>query len=113
MANVAFLVNEGLKHTSIKSYLSAVHYIEITLGLPDTFAVLMPRLEQVLKGIKVWQGCQGRNKPNQKLPISPEILWRMKSLWLPYERDTCFFLGFSVWESSQCHRNSDMIWLLI
>jgi len=79
---VAFLAKEGLKHTSIESYLSVVRYMEITLGLPDLFAVSMPRLEQVLKGIKVWQGHQGRNKPNQKLPISPEILRQMKSLWL-------------------------------
>ena len=57
---VAFLAKEGLKHTSIKSYLSAVHCKEITLGLPDPFAVLIPCLEQVLKGIKVWQGCQGQ-----------------------------------------------------
>jgi len=89
---VAFLAKEGLKHTSIKSYLSAVRYMEITLGLPDPFAVSMPRLEQVLKGIKVWQGRQGRNKPNQKLPISPEILRQMKSLWLPHERDPTFIM---------------------
>ena len=117
---VAFLSKEGLKHTSIKSYLSAVRYMEITLGLPDPFAVSMPCLEQVLKGIKVWQGRQGQNKPNQKLPISPEILQQMKSLWLPHERDLtftmlwaaccicfCFFWGFSVQENTQCHRNSD------
>ena len=32
---VAFLAKEGLKHTAIKSYLSPVRYVEITLGLPD------------------------------------------------------------------------------
>jgi len=71
--------------------------MEITLGLPDPFAVSMPRLEQVFKGIKVWQGRQGQNKPNQKLPISPEILRQMKSLWLPHERDPTFIM---LWAAS-------------
>jgi len=30
------------------------------------------------------------NKPNQKLPISPEILWQIKSLWLPHEMDPTY-----------------------
>jgi len=50
----------------------------------------MPRLEQVLKGVKVWHDSLGWNKPNQKLPISPEILWQIKSLWLPHEMDPTY-----------------------
>ena len=81
---VAFLARDGLKHSSIKSYLSSICHLQISA---DPFAASMPRLEQVLKGIKVNQGRQGRNMPNQKLPITPEILRRIKSLWQPYETD--------------------------
>ena len=71
---VAFLYSEGLAHASIKSYLSAIRQLQIRDNLPDPFAVSMPRLEQVLRGVKVLRGKQGRNARSQKLPITPPIL---------------------------------------
>ena len=59
------------KHCSIKSYLSVVRHLQISFGLSVPFTASMPRLEQVLKGIKVNQSCQGHILPNQKLPTTP------------------------------------------
>ena len=53
---VAFLGKQGLKHSSIKSYLSSLCHMQISYGLEDPFIATMPRLEQVVKGIKVNQG---------------------------------------------------------
>ena len=77
---VAFLAEDGLAHSTIKSYLSAVRQLQIAEGLPDPFLASMPRLEQVIKGIKVRQGKQGR-KPRKKLPITPAILHKMRLAW--------------------------------
>ena len=77
---VAFLAEDGLAHSTIKSYLSAVRQLQIAEGLPDPFLASMPRLEQEIKGIKVRQGKQGR-KPRKKLPITPAILHKMRLAW--------------------------------
>ena len=60
--------------------------MEITLGLPDLFAVSMPHLEHVPKGIKV---RQGRNKPAQ---VSSEILWWINAIGQPHEMDPKFIM---------------------
>ena len=60
--------------------------MEITLGLPDPFAVSMPHLEHVLKGIKV---RQGQIKPDQ---VSPEILRWINALGQPHETDPNFIM---------------------
>ena len=72
---VAFLGKQGLKHSSLKSYLSSLRHMQISYGLEDPFTASMPRLEQVVKGIKVNQGRQGRNTPNQKLPVTPTKIY--------------------------------------
>ena len=41
----------------------------------------MPRLHQILKGILVEAGKQGK-APRARLPITPTILWKMKAVWL-------------------------------
>ena len=98
---VAFLGKQGLKHSSLKSYLSSLRHIQISYGLEDPFTVSMPRLEQVMKGIKVNQGRQGRNTPNQKLPVTHTILRQLKGLWQQREQDImmwavvlCVLFGF-------------------
>ena len=100
---VSFLAQEGLAHTSIKSYLSAIRQLQIEQGLPDPFQTPMPRLEQVIKGIKVRQGKDGR-RPRRKLPITPDILRKIRAPWEARKEEaeiimlwaactTCFF-GF-------------------
>ena len=69
-----------MAHTSIKLYLSAICQLQIEQGLPDPFKTPMPMLEQVVKGIKVRQGKDGRI-PRRKLSITPDILRRIRSSW--------------------------------
>ena len=101
---VSALADEGLKHRSIKTYLSGVRYHQIKSGYPDPFqGPAMPRLEFVMKGVKRHQAKAGVGA-RARLPITPELLRRMKGVWSPSgsARDTkliwaacclCFF-GF-------------------
>ena len=100
---VSHLADEGLAHTTIKSYLSACCHLHISHGYSEPCIGDMPRLAQVMKGIKASQAKQGRQaKP--RLPITPSILTQIKSFlnkqpedfdnimaWAAYT--TCFF-GF-------------------
>ena len=48
-----FLAGEGLKEQTIKTYIAALRYLQITMGLPDPRdASSLPRLQLVLMGIK-------------------------------------------------------------
>ena len=57
---VAFLGEQGLKHSSIKSYLSSLRHMQISYGLEDRFTATMPQLEQVVKGIKLFVRLHSR-----------------------------------------------------
>ena len=76
---VSYLSAQQLKYQSIKCYLSAIRHLQISHGFADPFSPgAFPRLEYVLKGI--------RRSPNptptqQRLPITPDILRRMHSVW--------------------------------
>ena len=52
----ASLANEGLAHTSIKCYMSAVRHLHIEEGWGDPKLNCMPKLELVMRGIKRVQG---------------------------------------------------------
>ena len=56
---VAYLGQQGLDHTSIRTYLSGVHQLQIAYGWNDPGIDQMPRLQQILKGIKVECGKKG------------------------------------------------------
>ena len=74
---VAYLGDQGLMPSSVKSYLSAVRQWQISEGHLEPQFSLMPRLKQVMKGVGVTRGKEGR--PTRcKLPITPEIL---RQLW--------------------------------
>lgn len=49
---IAQLANEQVSHTTVKCCLSVVRHLHIEQGLGDPGIRDMPRLEQVLKGIK-------------------------------------------------------------
>ena len=49
---VSFLAKEGLKHCTIKAYLSAVRFLHIEEGAGDPFKPTLSRLEYMLKGVK-------------------------------------------------------------
>lgn len=48
----AHLAEKGLRHQSIKSYLSAIRFLHISNGYRDPHICTMDKLESVLKGIK-------------------------------------------------------------
>jgi hypothetical protein len=78
---VAHLAEEGLKHTSIKGYLSALRRMQIVWGAGDPFQASWPRLETTLKGVKLMQARTGGMRPRERLPITPQILRQLKGVW--------------------------------
>ncbi len=77
---VTFLAREGLKHGTIKVYLSAIRYGQIAAGYKDPFATPWPRLQYVIKGIKRDQAEKGI-KAKPRLPMTPAILRKLKHVW--------------------------------
>ena len=78
---VACLGQQGLAHTSIRTYLSGVRQLQIAHGLEDPKIDQMPRLRQILKGVKVERGKEGKaSRP--RMPITPTILRKIKVIWL-------------------------------
>ena len=81
---VACLGQQGLAHSTIKTYLSGVRQIQMAHGLQDPHIDQMARLRQVLKGVKIEAGNQGK-PPRSRLPITPMILRKLKGVWLGIE----------------------------
>ena len=75
------LGQEGLASSTIRTYLSGVRQIQIAAGFPDPHIDHMPRLRQVLKGIRVQAVRIGRH-PRPRLPITPSILCKLRRVWL-------------------------------
>ena len=78
---VACLGQQGLAHTSIRTYLSGVRQLQIAHGFKNPEIDQMPRLRQILKGVKVERGKEGK-APRPRLPITPSILRKLKAVWL-------------------------------
>lgn len=57
---VAFIANQGLKHATIKTYLSAIRHMQIVSGYGDPFKGQMARLEYVMRGVKYAEAKTGR-----------------------------------------------------
>ena len=66
---VAHLADEGLQHSSIKGYLSAVRRMQIVFGLGDPFVASWPLLECTLRGIKLGQAKRSTTCSQPRLPI--------------------------------------------
>ena len=77
---VSFLADKGLAHSSIKCYLAAARHLQISHGLPDPNIGDMPRLKQIIRGIKSFQAKQGRQS-RPRLPITPTILRSIRNVW--------------------------------
>ena len=77
---VACLGQEGLSAATIKTYLSGVRQVQLALGFADPRLSAMPRLQQILRGVRVEQGKAGRT-PRPRLPITPGILKKLKEVW--------------------------------
>ena len=77
----ACLGQEGLASSTIRTYLSGIRQVQIAAGFPDPLIDHMPRLRQVLKGIRV-QAARIGNHPRPRLPITPSILHKLRRVWL-------------------------------
>lgn len=75
---MAHLGEEGLMASTVKSYLSAVRQLAISQGQPDFSQTPMPRLKQIIKGVGVVRGKEGRTT-RRKRPITAAILRQMGS----------------------------------
>ena len=83
---VAYLGKKGLGYSTIKTYLAAVRSLQVDYGFNSPFDASMPKLDRVLKGVKVVQGKEGR-APQRKLPITPKILRQIRTQWPGVGRD--------------------------
>ena len=79
--SVAYLMDEGLQHNSIKGYLSVIRRLQIVRGLGDPFAASWPLLEYTLRGIKLRQAKDKRSRAKERLPITPDILGKLREVW--------------------------------
>ena len=75
---VAFLYKEGLKAGTVKSYLAAVRYAQIALGLGNPHMENMARLEYVVRGVKRLASGPTRTR----LPITLPLLAHLQRSWL-------------------------------
>ena len=75
----AYLFKEGLKGGTIKNYMAAVRHTQISMGLGDSRMSDMPQLGYIIRGIKRVTG----GPPKTRLPITPDLLKVMRSLWSP------------------------------
>ena len=77
---IVYLAAQGLKHTSIKGYLSGLRYFRLEhLGIDPTIGD-MALLQQTLKGVKRIQ-ARGRQQTRTRLPITTNILYLMRAVW--------------------------------
>ena len=77
----ACLAQQGLTEGSIRTYLSGVRQLQISHGFQDPNISSMPRLQQIIRGIKVERGKEGLPR-RSRLPITPMILRKMKAFWI-------------------------------
>ena len=75
---VAFAVNQGLKHQTMKCHLSAIRHLQIECGGGDPRVESIPLLVLALRGTKQEQaGLEKRTW----LPITPVILEQLQRVW--------------------------------
>ena len=85
---VAALYLENLAGSSVKSYLAAIRFSQIALGMGDPHMSEWPRLSYVVRGFK--KRASG-SRARIRLPITPNILRQLKSVWERKEdsKDAC------------------------
>ena len=83
---VASMAKAGLKHRTVKVYLSAVRFLHIAEGAEDPFLPALHRLQYILQGMKKVEAEKGVDR-RERLPITPHILRRIKAMWEPSASD--------------------------
>ena len=77
---VSYLADAGLKHRTIKVYLSGVRFLHIVEGFHDPFKPVLLRLEYTLRGVKKSE-AEKSGGSREHLPISPHLLNQIKVVW--------------------------------
>ena len=77
---VAYLADQGLKHRTIKAYLSSLRFAQIHVELGNPFQLSMPQLEYVLAGIKRVQAHLGPSS-DRHLPVTIDVLHHLHCHW--------------------------------
>lgn len=77
----SYLANSKLSHTTMKCYLAGVRHLHITQGYGDPHMSSMAKLELVLRGIKSTQTKQQGPSKRTRLPITIELLHKLKGAW--------------------------------
>ena len=82
----ATLGKQGLKHQTIKCYLSGIRFSQIAQSYPDPFVGDMPRLHYVLRGIKS-EEAKKNLPPKPRLPVTPTILTQIYQILRQHPED--------------------------
>ena len=101
---IAYLANNGLSSSTIKTYLASIRYMLIAHDKSPPAWATMPKLKMVLAGIQ--RVLAFSKQPRPRLPITPLILSQLRSLWLSRAHEyniimlwavccTCFFAWVS------------------
>ena len=78
----AFLAQQELSSQIVKTYLTATHNLQISLGFPDPCDTSsLPHLKLVLMGIRCLQSHSRANPARIRLPITFSILSGIKKVW--------------------------------
>ena len=77
----ACLGQQGLAHSTIRTYISGIKQLQIAHGLPEPKVNTMSRLRQVLKGVQMEHSKQGR-VARSRLPTTPAILRKLRLIWI-------------------------------
>ena len=80
------MAKAGLKHRTMKVYLLAVRFLHITEGAGDPFLPALHRLQYIMQGIKKDEAEKGIDR-RVRLPMTPNILRRIKAVWEPSASD--------------------------
>ena len=76
-----------MKHQSMKCYLSAARHLLVMSGQGHPFREKMPLLEYVLRVIRSEQAKKSPTPQWVRLPITPEVLLRMRHVWEKNSRE--------------------------
>ena len=63
----------------------AIRNMQIAQDMPDPKISSMPKLEGVIRGIRTYQLKHANKQPKIRLPITPEILLKLRAIW-EYDR---------------------------
>lgn len=88
---VSHIAEAGLKFRTIKVYLSAVRFLHIAEGEGDPFGPSLHRLHYILQGVRRVEAEKGTEK-RPRLPMSPDILRKMKAVWEAEPRSDAIML---------------------